>query len=176
MPPFRLRRATPADAPDIAYVQIASWQSTYSGLVPQGYLDGLPLGRERRAERWRGQLETQTVLVAQDENGVFGFVGGGPAQSGIPGFGGELYAIYLLRAAQGRGAGRALVGALARELQAGGFKDLALWVLKDNPSRGFYERLGGQYVTERDIEIGGAALREVALGWPDVGILANPGP
>ena len=43
-----------------------------------------------------------------------------------------------------------------------------LWVLRDNPSRGFYEALGGRVVGEKMQEIGGVAVVEVAYGWDDV--------
>lgn len=175
-PAFRLRRAVPEDAAEIARVHIASWQSTYRGLVPQDHLDALPRGQERRRGQWAERIEAQSVsvFVAEGEAGVFGFVSGGAAQSGIPGYAGELYTLYLLREAQGRGAGRALVRELARKLRAQGFGNLALWVLQGNPARGFYERLGGRPVAEQDLEIGGARLREVALGWPDLRALTQP--
>jgi hypothetical protein len=43
-----------------------------------------------------------------------------------------------------------------------------VWVLADNPSRGFYEKLGGKFVYEKAVRIGGIALREVAYGWEDI--------
>jgi hypothetical protein len=42
-----------------------------------------------------------------------------------------------------------------------------LWVLAENPSRKFYERLGGQLVYEKTVTIGGVPLIEVAYGWRD---------
>ena len=50
-----------------------------------------------------------------------------------------------------------------------GFKSLLIWVLKENePARRFYEALGGINVAEKDVEIGGASLTEVAYGWADI--------
>jgi hypothetical protein len=46
-------------------------------------------------------------------------------------------------------------------------------VLKANPARGFYERMGGVLVAEQDIEIGGVMLPEVAYGWKDVSSLVR---
>ena len=49
---------------------------------------------------------------------------------------------------------------------------MLVWVLKDNhPARGFYEALGGRYLREKTIEIGGTTLAEVAYGWADTGAL-----
>jgi len=40
-----------------------------------------------------------------------------------------------------------------------------LWVLKSNPARKFYERMGGELIGEKQIEIGGVRLIEIAYGW-----------
>jgi hypothetical protein len=49
---------------------------------------------------------------------------------------------------------------------------MLVWVLADNPSRGFYEQMGGRYVMEKEIVIGGdKPLQEVAYGWPDIGAI-----
>jgi hypothetical protein len=38
-------------------------------------------------------------------------------------------------------------------------------VLADNPSRFFYERMGGKRAGERDEQLWGAKLHELAYGW-----------
>ena len=48
---------------------------------------------------------------------------------------------------------------------------MLVWVLADNPSRHFYEALGGQYVSAKQIEIGGAMLDEVSYGWRDIRVM-----
>ncbi len=45
---------------------------------------------------------------------------------------------------------------------------MLIWVLADNPSRRFYERLGGQLVREAEVELGGQRLRELAYGWKNL--------
>lgn len=40
-----------------------------------------------------------------------------------------------------------------------------LWALADNPTRGFYEAMGGTVAREKEIEIGGDKLLEVAYVW-----------
>ncbi|MFN8538235.1 MAG: hypothetical protein U0232_12255 [Thermomicrobiales bacterium] len=48
-------------------------------------------------------------------------------------------------------------------------RSLLLWVLDTNATgRGFYEALGGVPVGEKTEELGGATIREVAYGWPDL--------
>lgn len=51
-------------------------------------------------------------------------------------------------------------------------RSLIVWVLKENPYRKFYEGLGGVLAEEKEIEIGGVMLPEVAYRWGDVRMLA----
>lgn len=168
-----IRRAILADAHAIAEVHVASWRSTYRGLVPQAHLDGLSV--ERRETMWTsvlGDARTQTlVFVATADDGrIVGFAAGGPPQvpdSTYPAYTGELYAIYLLADHQGRGTGRQLVASLAHALATRGMTSLLVWVLEGNPACHFYAALGGVRAGEKPIDIGGATLTELAYGWPD---------
>jgi hypothetical protein len=45
---------------------------------------------------------------------------------------------------------------------------MVIWVLKDNPARHFYERLGSRMIAEKVIEIGAKQLVDVAYVWPDL--------
>ena len=168
---MRIRPATVEDAPALAEVHVASWHETYRGLVPDEYLASLSVAE--RIERWRGRLTGADpgafTLVAEDDQGrLVGFATGGPEREGAPVYTGELYAIYLLRAAQGAGLGRRLVQAVVERLLAEGHRSMLVWTLAANPSRGFYERLGGQLVRSTTITIGGANLEDVAYGWTDI--------
>jgi hypothetical protein len=113
------------------------------------------------------------LLVAEREGEIVGFSSGGPERSGDEVYRGEIYALYVSPAYQRRGIGRRLVGASARRLLQAGTGNLLVWVLSANPSRQFYERLGGQLVREREIEIGGVSLPEVGYGWADLEALAS---
>ena len=176
---FRIRRADAADAQAIARVHVDSWRSTYAGIVPEEFLASLNL--DDRAEMWRRMLaaEDGLMFVAEDEEGVFGFACGGKLREDLDSYDAELYAIYLLRENQGKGAGRALFQALVASLLEAGYAGMALWVLKDNPAVHFYERMGGEQIASKQITIGGANLEEVAYGWPKLedvlqkGIAAN---
>ena len=43
-----------------------------------------------------------------------------------------------------------------------------LWVLRDNPSRWFYQRLGGKPVAEASIQFAGAKLPQTAFVWDPI--------
>lgn len=171
-----IREATVADAAAIARVHVRSWRETYRGIVPEEYL--ADLSRERRMEMWTqviGNPERgQVVYVAEDPDaGIVGFANGGPDWQDDPIYRGELRAIYILADYHGRGLGRRLTGAVVGWLRARGYLSLLIWVLADNPARGFYEALGGSEVRRTTIEIGGKSVEEVAYGWDDVTSLVS---
>jgi len=172
-----IRPANVQDVAAIARVHVESWRTTYKGLVPDDFLARLSYAQ--REQLWR-QVFTDSgspgfVYVAEDERGkVVGFVSGGPERSGDPVYTGELYAIYLLSPYQGQGIGRRLAITLVHRLIQAGMTALLLWVLAENPSRTFYERLGGRPVYEKTVTIGGVPLIEVAYGWLDAHTLIEP--
>jgi ribosomal protein S18 acetylase RimI-like enzyme len=167
-----VRRATIEDAEAIARVHVASWRTTYSGLVPQAYLDALDV--PHFTELWREWIGSNAahLFVAETNGEVCGFVSGGALREPLAGIDAEVYAIYLLQSAQGRGIGRRLMRQLVDALRSEGVRGVAVWVLAANPARGFYEHLGGAQAAAKPLNIGGADLIEIAFVWPDIGALA----
>ena len=47
-------------------------------------------------------------------------------------------------------------------------RDAVIWVLSANPSRFFYEALGGSAVAERQETFAGTILDETGYAWPDL--------
>lgn len=90
MSEVRIRPATLADAASIAQVQVASWRTTYRGLIGDEALDRLNVGE--RTERWGEILarDGAAAFVAEEERDgeqtVVGFVDGGPNRSREPPF------------------------------------------------------------------------------------------
>jgi ribosomal protein S18 acetylase RimI-like enzyme len=161
-----VRLADIDDAGAIAAVHVASWRTTYRGLLPDEFLASLD--NAGYAERWRRILEDDSsrVYVAGDGREIVGFASGGRERAGEDGYRGELYAIYVVEDAQRTGHGRRLVQAVAGGIRELGFDDMIVWVLRDNAgARRFYERLGGTYVRAQPITIGSTLLQEVSYGW-----------
>ena len=168
---MHIRPAVAADARAIAEVQVATWKTTYRGMIPDATLDNLSV--DEREPRWRELLSTagEVMLVGCDADGaVVGFAAGGAERTGQLGCDGELHAIYLLERVQRRGLGTLLVRQLVRELRSRGFTSMALWVLAANSFRRFYDALGGKVISEREHERGGQMTREVAYGWRDLSV------
>lgn len=167
MQAFRIRSAVTADVPGIAHVQISTWRATYRGLVPDAYLDALDPAIQE--DYWRSLLSANDgdfVLVAESrDQEIAGFACAGPNRDVELSYLAELHKLYLAPEWQGRGVGRLLVESTAERLLQQNLASMIVWVLGGNPFRKFYESVGGVYVSERTIEIGGAPLSDVAYGW-----------
>jgi GNAT superfamily N-acetyltransferase len=166
-----IRQAAPDDAAAIARAYVDSWRTTYAQILPHAYLARISC--DERANAWARQLanpESKEFIYVADHpaKGIVGFASGGPERTGMSDYSGELCAIYLVKAAQRGGIGRRLVSAVACRLAESGHASMMVWVLADNPSRRFYEKLGGVPIAEKLIVLGGKELVEVAYGWNDV--------
>ncbi|WP_439596630.1 GNAT family N-acetyltransferase [Falsiroseomonas sp.] len=170
-----LRPALPADAPALGEMHAQSWAETYPGLVPDDLLAEMTDPARRRAA-WARNLAQPLLpggtLVAEDAGQVLGFVSVCAARDPALGTPGEVSGLYLLRAAQGRGLGRALLGAGARVLLAAGHGAAAAWALDANArAAGFYAATGARRGTSQTGWHGGLALAETAWVWPDLRLL-----
>src|SRR5215831_7340769 len=110
-PPVWPRPAVLADAAGIAAVHVASWRETYPGMLPDRYLAAMDVADydARWARTLQDPYRRSAVLVVEEAGRVVGFASCGRERDGDERYEGELYAIYVLAAAQGRGHGRALV-------------------------------------------------------------------
>ena len=163
-----IRPARPADARAIARLDVETWRTTYAGMLSTSYLLGL--SERRRELGWRGVIlrEPRDVRVAvEPEGAIIGFGSCGPNR-GDRFFSGEVFTLYVAPDWQNQGIGRRLLVALFRRLVASGRRSAIVWVLRDNPSRFFYERLGAQQASHKALPVGGAAVEAIAYGWRDL--------
>jgi L-amino acid N-acyltransferase YncA len=166
------RQAILDDAMAIAEIYVDSWRDTYAGLLPDDVL--LRLNAANREVRWwrrtlSGRRQDQLVYVVEDaEHGVIGFASGGASRG--PGLSHEIeiFTLYLRDEFHGRGIGKELFLTLSERLAARSDGSLVVWVLDGNPSRYFYEALGGKCIARRNGSMGGAEIEEVAYGWEDI--------
>lgn len=175
-----IREARQGDTPGMAKVQVDTKKDFYPSFYPQEVLD--KLSYERTAASWNRNLwEHRTppgafAYVAEDEtqNGeIVGILIGGPDVDDDPEYEAEIYVLYVLPEYHHQGIGRALVRAAARRLAQEGYGNLLIWVLEKNPSRAFYESIGGAVVRTRDMDFNGYVMPEVGYGWPDLPALVQ---
>jgi GNAT superfamily N-acetyltransferase len=166
-----IREATLDDALAIARIHVDTWRTTYRGIVPDEYLANLSY--QQRAERWYKTLSCAPeagdfTYVAEAEPGnMLGFANGGVERTRDPLYKGELRAIYIQQRHQGQRIGRSLVQAITKKLHLLEINSMMVWVFLDNPACQFYTALGGKLVHEKEFELGGKNLTELAYGWLD---------
>ena len=167
-----IRKAVVDDAAEIANVHTNSWREAYKSLLPQAFLDERPLYFKNRYEMWKKVLSKDDDLtyVAESENsGIVGFSNGGMGRDEDKVKMGEVYAIYLLEAFQGRGIGFDLLKACFNSFKEKSINEAYLWVLKDNPTERFYQRTGGVKLDEiKDHVIADKAVQELCYYWNDL--------
>ena len=164
--PVTVAHAALDDAAGIACVHVAVWRTAYPGLLPDhalARLSGPVLARQyEQAIRGSG-----IVLVARGARLVVGFATMSRRPAGAPGDG-EVQTLYVLDDWREQGIGRALMRAAARALRDLSCRSLFLWVLAENPSRWFYERLGGRPVLRSTTHVGGVPVPQVAILWDPI--------
>lgn len=170
-----IRRARPGDADAMARVHLAAWRSTYAGVLPEAYLTGMSaaresLGYERSIMERRGGHAGFVAIADGHEipgGGVIGFITGGMSRR--PGIAdGEVETLYLLDDFRERGIGRRLMRAMASHLASLGAESAFAWVLQDNPSRWFYERLGAKLTAREEITFAGQKTMQLAYAWEPI--------
>ncbi|MFQ3536304.1 MAG: GNAT family N-acetyltransferase [Aggregatilineales bacterium] len=172
-----IRPAQLKDAYGIGVVHLDTWRSTYTLLVPDGFLD--QFNYSEREQTWRARLSntqaSQHVFVAEMEGRIVGFASGGSSRTDDQPYTAEVYALYVLEAFQRRGIGVQLVAALAERFAAEGHTHMIIWVLSENRNgRAFYEAIGGVWLREKIINFG-ANLPESAYGYAIADFLARYG-
>ena len=175
-----VRKARTADAVAIAAVHVAAWRNTYPGILPDTYLAKMSVPRQ--AAHYDSAIRGGTGVMVAIASGndvapggaprVIGFTTAGRARRGEisgPVLGqGEIETWYVLDDWRDLGVGRRLLGAAGAHLAEAGCRSAFLWVLRDNPSRWFYERLGGKSAAEAMIRFAGQSVMQTAFVWDPI--------
>src|SRR5258708_40040732 len=167
MDEITIRSARLEDAGPIARLDVETWQAAYAGILATPYLAGL--SPERRASGWanvirREPKDVRVAVTAGDDIVGFGSCGN---SRGEPGFTSEVFTLYVAPDWQNQGIGRRLLLPLFRRLVAAGRRSAILCVLRENPSRFFYERLGPDQVGRKPNAVRLPTIHAIPYGWPD---------
>ena len=140
-----IRACTVEDAHPVESLRVAGWQAAYRGIIPDWFLDTLPVDAERRRRVTAERAGEIAESVAELGQAVLGWVAAGPCRDDDrPGLDqGEVYACYVVPGQWRRGIGRLLLTHALGELGRAGRADVTLWVLEANSrARRFYESFG----------------------------------
>ena len=167
-----VRLANPEDASQLARINIASWRTTYRGLIADEILDGMTFAKY--LEKWEQTLASQAngdtfCFAAENGSGeVIGYsVCGKNRHEKLP-FDAELFAIYLLKEYQGQGIGKNLFLTSVEEFRQRNISSFLLFVLSSNTaSRKFYESFQPDFTANETITIENGQYCDICYGWSD---------
>ena len=134
-----IRKATEADARQIAEIIVEDWQIAYRGIIDSNYLDSMSV--EERYQREVKRCGQYTVAAVEDE--VLGlawneFAGDDTADC-------EVVALYVRYSKRRSGVGKALFQHSMDTFRASGKRKMIVWCLQANSeARKFYEKMGGK--------------------------------
>lgn len=160
------REATIADVLAVAKVHVQSWRESFTGIVPQTYLDKMSV--ENRAKAFESGFADdfyKMFVAVTQENGIVGFADFGKIRDYQSKFEAELYAIYLLRDFQRKGIGGKLFDLGVKYLVANNMNSLSLTALEVSPYKRFYEKMGGYLVERKATNFEDESYTTVIYGW-----------
>ena len=141
-----VRAARASDAATLARLQVASWQASLAGLVPDSVLTELTSAEAvgQFESRWLEAITAPPtsrhrvhVAYAPDSADLFGFAAAGPAtdEDLWPGSDGELYELHVAPPLREEGHDGRLLHAVADTLVEDGFSTAVTWALAGDSSR-----------------------------------------
>jgi ribosomal protein S18 acetylase RimI-like enzyme len=166
------------DLKDLAAVHAASKQVAEKGIIVDE--DLTVFTPEYYFEKWGewSKFECSTIRVAVDNNDmIIGFVCFGRVKTRpdfdkgvVPRYGGEIYSLYLHPDYFGKGIGKALFMDACEHLAEQKLTTMLLWAMKKNKRAcAFYEKMGGERVGKKRIEVGERSwAEESCFAWRDV--------
>jgi ribosomal protein S18 acetylase RimI-like enzyme len=151
-----VRDAVASDIPALAELHVALWNATYR--TSRG--PGVATRVRQWTELFAAEPRRDFVVLLEDRDGrLIGFAAGWPEEGEFPG---QLAKIYLRWEYHGLGLGRRLMQESARRFLARGMDSFILFAERNNPSIGFYDRMGGERLTdERGVFTGAYCWRDV---------------
>lgn len=129
-----VRPARPEDAERVARVQLSTWRTAYSDLLPAEALD---VPEVQAAALWLGAVESpptprHRLLVAMERDDVVGFAASGPAEE--PEGAVELLTLLVEPRWGRRGHGSRLVAAAVDSWRRDGFPTAVAWAWEGDPA------------------------------------------
>ena len=170
---IEVRPATTRDAAGMGSVHVGVWRSAYAGILPDGYLAGLSAPRQA-AYYQAGILRGHPALVAEAGGRVVGFATMSLSRDSELGQS-EIETLYVGDDWRDQGTGRRLMQSAGGALAHQGAESAFLWVLSDNPSRWFYQRLGGRRVADGHTCVAGVTIPKTAFVWNPIDLLLPRG-
>ena len=162
---FNIRKATADDVTALAALHVLTFNETHGAFNSPTV--------ETRRWQWQKIFENEDdswfcFVIEKEDGDLIGFAKGQSYNhADLPDFSGELNKIYLLRKYHKLGLGRKLICSVANEFMLRGIFSMLLFGDANNPSNGFYERMGAEKLFAKNGDFHGG------YGWPNLQKLAD---
>ena len=152
MPDYSIRPIQETELTLIVQLLIRIWQKQYRSFLPHAFLDAMDV--KHQLQRHKAYLEegVNYLIAESQDKEIVGFCSFGENRDEFPPAKWELYTLYVTPEQQGKGIGKSLVDEMKKYLASG--EEVAVWVMKANPFRHFYEKRGFKWVGERMVDFG----------------------
>jgi ribosomal protein S18 acetylase RimI-like enzyme len=163
-----IRQVTREDLPRVAAVHVESWQRSFAGIAPDGFLNGMSVEKRLNAYSERRCDENYAMLVADHPGaGLVGFADFGTPK--LPGgFDAQIFSFYFLPEFQRKGYGERLFRRCLSRMTRDGIRSLCLDSLEASPYRSFYDKMGGKVVGRDSHKLDDEDFETVIYGWDDI--------
>ncbi len=151
-----IRFADADDINSIGFLAHQIWPAAYGHILSEAQLQYmLHMMYSPASLKKQMQEQKHVFMMAALEDEPVGFASfSATATTGIF----KLHKIYVSTSIQGKGLGKALLGAVTEEVKTLGATALQLNVNRHNKAKEFYERQGFTVIKEEDIDIGSGYL------------------
>jgi ribosomal protein S18 acetylase RimI-like enzyme len=165
------RKAKRDEAQAIAILHAQSWQVAYKGILSDAYLEHevLPNRLQVWAERFSRREKNRWICVVVEKGELKGFVCVYGNED--PKWGSLIDNLHVLPALKGQGIGKRLMEEAEKWItEKYPNPNFYLWVYEENhPSRGFYEKMGGENVeTQLYDNVDGGSSNVLRYAWREL--------
>ena len=161
-----IRKVRKEDLLEVVNIQINGWKTAYQGIIEEEYLQNMNQ-EERLKKKEEDYKKKDGFIVAELSNHVVGFcryIDNNSYSQEVAIADCELLALYVRVDLKRHGIGKKLFDYVKKEFHEKNKEKMILWCLKENePSKRFYEKMGGRVIKERSIAIGEKEYLEVCF-------------
>lgn len=154
--PLSIRKATQHDIALIQDIAYKTWPLAYGKILSPESLNYM-LGYFYATEALQEQMQNgQEFFIAELNHETVGFASVSKYKEEVY----KLNKLYVLPTIQKSGAGKALMNHCITVIRSYNATQLILNVNRNNPAKGFYERIGFSILKEEDVDLGNGVLQE----------------
>ena len=157
------------DIEQVAKILVDSWKIAYKDIIDKTFLKNLSLEEKIQTLNEEYKTRTHTVARNKDTDEVVGVTRLGKRLDELNRFteyDGEIYGLYVKPGLLRKKIGSKLLLYAKESLKEQGNHKMIIWCLKENePSRKFYESMGGILLGEKMRNIGGKDYLLVGYGY-----------